>query len=143
MRSPFNQLGGRDRPAFFPTHRLRPQDSQTLSALLPTLRSRLGRRGVRLCGSEQYLGRIEAGTRDISLAIADCAPGESFVFIDERGRVSPCSFTSEDFGLPLKAIGSVDDLLSLPRSFATARERKPAPVCNDCPSTHVFAKFAV
>ena len=49
----------------------------------------------------------------------------------------------EDFGLPLKAIGSVDDLLSLPASFAAAREREPAPVCNDCPSTRVFAKFAV
>jgi len=139
----FNQLGGRDRPAFFSAHRLRRQDSQTLSAILPRLRSRLARRGVRLCGSGQYLRRIDASTHDISLAVNDCAPGESFLFVDERGRVSPCSFTSENFGLPLKAVCSVDGLLSLPGSFATARERKPAPVCNDCPSTHVFAKFAV
>ena len=139
----FNQLGGRDRPGFFSAHRLQPQHVATLSVIVPALRSRLSRRGVRLCANERYLERINATARNIPVAVTDCAPGESFLFIDERGHIAPCSFTPDDFDLSLDGIRSVDDLLSLPKRFAAARVRRPPLVCSDCPSTHVFAKFTV
>jgi MoaA/NifB/PqqE/SkfB family radical SAM enzyme len=139
----FNQLGGRDRPEFFPAHGLRPKDTPALSALVATLRAKLADRGVRLCGSKQYLERIEASAHGRSRAVTDCSPGERFLFIDERGRIAPCSFTPGDFGVPLEAVRTVDDLLHLPTSFAAARVRKPGATCGDCPSNQVFAKFAV
>jgi MoaA/NifB/PqqE/SkfB family radical SAM enzyme len=138
----FNQLGGRDRPEFFPAHRLRPRDVQALRSTLPALRAELLQRSVRLCGSDAYLARIEATAAERELAIADCTPGERFLFIDEAGRVSPCSFTSGTYGLPLDSIVSANDLLALPTRFQAARDAKRATVCDDCPSNHVFTKFA-
>jgi MoaA/NifB/PqqE/SkfB family radical SAM enzyme len=139
----FNQLGGRDRPSFFAAHAMRPQDARTLSLLLPALRAALAARGVRLCGNAQYLERIAASANGRRIAVVDCAPGERFLFIDERGRVAPCSFTTAELGFPLEDIRTLDDLRRLPVRFADARRRLPAPACGDCPSTQVFAKFAV
>jgi MoaA/NifB/PqqE/SkfB family radical SAM enzyme len=138
----FNQLGGRDRPEFFPAHRLRPQDVQALQSMLPALRAELLQRGVRLCGSDAYLTRLEATAAERELAIADCAPGERFLFIDEASRVSPCSFTGDTYGVSLDSILDAKDLLALPSRFRAARDAERATVCGDCPSNHVFAKFA-
>jgi MoaA/NifB/PqqE/SkfB family radical SAM enzyme len=138
----FNQLGGRDRPEFFPLHSLQPQDVQILRALLPALHHTLSQRGVRLCASDTYLDRIEASAELRPLTIADCAPGERFLFIDEAGRISPCSFTSEEYGVPLDNIRHVDDLFSLPSQYRAARATRRAAACDNCPSNHVFAKFA-
>jgi len=139
----FNQLGGRDRPEFYPAHRLRPEDVRQLSALLPELYTRLAHRGVRLCGTAGYIDRIDASANDHMLAVADCQPGETFLFIDEFGWISPCSFTTRDYGRSIAQLLSVDDLLDLPRMFSVARGRMPSAECSDCPSTRVFAKFAV
>jgi MoaA/NifB/PqqE/SkfB family radical SAM enzyme len=122
---------------------MRPQDVTTLSLLLPALRAALAARGVSLCGNAQYLERIAASASGRRIAVADCAPGECFLFIDERGRVAPCSFTTQELGFPLDDIRTLDDLRRLPARFADARRRMPAPACGDCPSTQVFAKFAV
>lgn len=139
----FNQLGGRDRPEFFPAHSLRPQDAQALRALLPALRATLADRGVRLCASEPYLQRIEASAGHVDLPVDNCAPGERFLFVDESGRIAPCSFTNDDYGVAVDSVLDAGDLLDLPSLYRTARANVPAKVCGDCPSTHVFAKFAV
>jgi MoaA/NifB/PqqE/SkfB family radical SAM enzyme len=139
----FNQLGGRDRPEFFPAHSLRPQDVMALRTMLPELRATMATRGVRLCASELYLQRIEASAERRALPVADCAPGERFLFIDETGRVSPCSFTAADYGEPVESIRNAADLIDLPSRYRVARAGARAKVCSDCPSTHVFAKFAV
>ena len=44
----FNQLGGRDRPEFFPAHRLLPDDAAWLTSEIPRLRARLNGLGVQL-----------------------------------------------------------------------------------------------
>lgn len=137
----FNQLGGRDRPEFFADHRLDPVAAQTLVQLVPPLQTLLARRGVRLCASAPYLARIVASAGEVRLPVADCAAGQRFLFIDERNRVAPCSFTVDDYGVALDQIRTVDDLLDLPARFAAARARTAQPVCDDCPSTQVFAKF--
>ncbi len=138
----FNQLGGRDRPEFFPMHRLSESDALSLISMIPSLQKRMALRGVRLCGSTPYLERIEASSRNQKLAITNCDPGKKFLFIDERGRVSPCNFTSSEFGIPISDITNVDDLESLPRVFSKAQIIRNHTACQDCPSTQVSAKFA-
>jgi radical SAM protein with 4Fe4S-binding SPASM domain len=138
----FNQLGGRDRPEYYLEHSLRVADTEALAALLPNLRHTLAQRGVRLCASEPYLERIQASARGEPLAVSDCAAGEQFLFIDERGQIAPCSFTTGEYGVALASVHSVADLRQLPQRFAAARRRQASGSCSDCPSNHVFAKFA-
>lgn len=138
----FNQLGGRDRPEFFPAHRLSLKDVQKLTDIVPILRRELALRNVRLCGSDPYLKRIEASAHNRNIPVTDCKPGEKFLFIDETGQISPCNFTTTEYAVPLANIRTLNDLLHLPVSFADARRKTPATPCNDCPSTHFFEKFA-
>lgn len=139
----FNPLGGRDRPEFFPAHRLRPQDVDALRTLLPALRQRLLLHGTRLAGSAHYLDRIEANVHDRAVAIDDCAPGEQFLFIDELGRIAPCSFTVDDYGLHVDDLRTLDDLQALVPHWHAARAQRTAAACADCRANHVFAKFEV
>lgn len=138
----FNALGGRDRPEFFPEHRLRPEDARMLMRIVPPLARRLAPQGVTLCAGPAYLERIEAGARGRPLPVADCGPGQRFLFIDERNRIAPCHFTNDELGVPLDAIRSAADLAALAPRFAAARRARRPAVCADCPSTQVFAKFA-
>src|SRR5437660_4183880 len=138
----FNQLGGRDRPDFFPTHRLSPEHAEWLRNEIPRLRARLAGLGVRLRGRDAYLFRIQASSRDDTVPVANCRPGEQFLFINEDGIASPCNFTTQDYGVSISELDSVKTLLALPGRFAQARrERRSAP-CEDCHSTQVFEKFA-
>lgn len=138
----FNQLGGRDRPEFFPAQRLRAEDARVLAALVPILAERLAMRGVRLCASPAYLERIEASAAERALPVPDCGPGERFLFIDERYRIAPCHFTAGELGVPLSELRSAQDIAALAPRFARARVARLPRVCGDCPSTQVFAKFA-
>ncbi|HEX8906817.1 MAG TPA: radical SAM protein, partial [Longimicrobiaceae bacterium] len=138
----FNQLGGNDRPDFFPAHRLRPEDGDWLAINLPRIRAEMAERGVTLAGGDGYLRRIRASTRGERIAVADCGPGEQFLFVDERGMCAPCSFTAGAYGIPLAEIGSAEALLRLRARFAEARRLRRAAPCDDCHSTHVFEKFA-
>jgi MoaA/NifB/PqqE/SkfB family radical SAM enzyme len=138
----FNQLGGAERPEFHAQQRLTAEDAAWLAERVPRLRGELAARGLRLLGGSRYLARIRATARAEALPIADCAPGEAFVFIDEEGMVSPCSFTSSDYGIRLSEIKSEREIESLPQRYRTARARRRASACGDCHSTQTFAKFA-
>jgi len=138
----FNQLGGRDRPEFFPTHRLRPDQTAWLQNLVPHLRDRLAGLGVRLAGTAAYLHRIQASSRDEAIPVADCRPGEQFLFVNEVGSAAPCSFTSSDYGISLAELDCVQALLELPSRFARARRERRLSPCEDCHSTQVFEKFS-
>lgn len=137
----FNALGGRDRPEFFPGNRLLPDQIARFAAGIPLLRRRLGDCGVRLLGSADYLDRLVASASNEARAIRDCHPGETFLFVDERGRASPCSFTSDEYGVGIDRLCQMNDLSSLPELFHTARKNSPSLACEDCLSTHVFTKF--
>jgi MoaA/NifB/PqqE/SkfB family radical SAM enzyme len=139
----FNQLGGRDRPEFFPAHRLLPEQAEWLARKVPALRTRLGRLGVRLKGGEGYLDRILASSRDARVPVADCHPGQRFVFINEDGMAAPCDFTTESYGVPLAELDCVEALRGLPVRLAQRRRERTAAACRDCHSTQVFEKFAV
>ncbi|HEY5758719.1 MAG TPA: radical SAM protein [Steroidobacter sp.] len=133
----FNQLGGNDRPEFYREHRLRPTDVDALAGVLPRLRDRLWAHGIRLSGGSQYLHRFRASASGERLRIDSCNPGKKFLFVDERGRVAPCSFTLTDNGVPVDELRSVDDLMALQSHYEQRRSRW----CDDCPSTQVFEKF--
>jgi MoaA/NifB/PqqE/SkfB family radical SAM enzyme len=138
----FNQLGGNDRPEFWAEHRLRPSDVRRLEELMPQLRENLAQFGVVLRGSERYVERIRASSTGRRLPVYDCGPGERFLFVSDRGLVSPCSFTDNSLGVSITDLVSADDVTSLPARFASERGRRaPLAVCGDCPSTQVFAKF--
>jgi MoaA/NifB/PqqE/SkfB family radical SAM enzyme len=137
----FNQLGGNDRPEFYPAHRLLPEQVETLAGQLPGLRKHLMNIGIRLRGGDAYARRIRATSRGESLPIQDCHPGERFLFINESGCVAPCSFTALPFGIPAEKITSVSDLRHLPLEFARSRHQRPSALCEDCHSTQVFEKF--
>jgi MoaA/NifB/PqqE/SkfB family radical SAM enzyme len=139
----FNQLGGRDRPDFFPTHRLLPGHAAWLASEIPVLRVRLAELGVRLHGSENYLFRIQASSRDESVPVANCHPGEQFLFINENGIASPCNFTTQDYGIPINELNDAEALCDVPRRFAQARRGRRSTHCEDCHSTQVFEKFTV
>ena len=137
----FNQLGGNDRPEFFPSHRLLPAQIDTLAAELPALRLRLARDGARLCGGSRYVERIRSTAAGRRLPVQDCDPGAAFLFVTEDGRAAPCSFSVDGYGIPIDGVTSLPQFLELRARFAAARRDARLPVCDDCPSTHVFAKF--
>lgn len=136
-----NQLGGRDRPEFFPTQRLRPEDVLELSAGWDALRAELAAEGVTLRGSAAYLDRMLASARGDALPVEDCAPGERFLFVDVDGVASPCSFTREEYGIPIARIESVAALLAAPDQWRRARTVAPSASCRDCHSTQQCGKY--
>lgn len=136
----FNQLGGRDRPEFWPTHRLRAEDVALLRAALPALRRELAGR-LTIVGGEAYLRRIEETTRGVELPVAACQVARSFLFIDEDGRIAPCSFAPEHFGRHVDEIDGPQAFDAMIEWFSAEQQTRPARDCADCPSTQQFAKW--
>jgi len=137
----FNQLGGRDRPDFFPQHSLGVDDVTTLRHRLPEQVQRMSERGVRLCASDAYLDRFAATASGRAVPVTDCESLRPTLFIDEHGRIAPCSFTLDTYGIPTRDVLTVDDVSHLRERLAAGRRARAASVCADCPSTQVFAKF--
>ncbi len=136
----FNALGGRDRPEFHVDEALLPRQLEALAAEMPRLREDLAMQDCRLIGGQSYLARLLRAAHGTPSPIAECEPGTRFLFVDEHGRVAPCAFTGDEYGIPLSAIGALSEL---PARFREARRARCAPACADCPSTQVFGKFAV
>jgi MoaA/NifB/PqqE/SkfB family radical SAM enzyme len=137
----FNQLGGRDRPEFYPTHRLRISDVDALAAQLPGIRGQLKDFGTSLIGGSNYLKRIYASAEDRPNPVNDCDPCADFLFIDEKGMISPCSFTSRDYGVDVRTITTSSELAALSGRFRLMQRMNRSVQCNDCLSTQVCDKF--
>lgn len=137
----FNQLGGIDRPKFYPDHRLLPEQANWLANELPIIQHRALKNGLKIYGNHQYLERIIATSHDMAIPIDDCNPGRKFLFINEEDMVSPCNFTTEGYGIPLSEINSVDSLLKLHERFRYKQQNERALPCRDCHSTQIFEKF--
>ena len=138
----FNALGGRDRPEFYLENALTAQDIDTFAQALPTLRATLAAKNIRLLGDENYLKRLKQIANRWAMPVPDCQPGQHFLFIDERGRVAPCHFTSDEYGVPLDELQSLNDLDKVLKRFALNQAQRPASACADCLSTQVFGKFS-
>jgi MoaA/NifB/PqqE/SkfB family radical SAM enzyme len=137
----FNQLGGRDRPEFFPDNRLTPDDVEALRAVLAPLRRELAAHSVRLLGGSAYLDRIRDSALDVALPVADCRVAEQFLFIDEFGRIAPCSFAIGHFGIGIADLRETADIDSLGARLNAHQRRAPSDECSNCRSTQQFSKF--
>jgi MoaA/NifB/PqqE/SkfB family radical SAM enzyme len=136
----FNQLGGRDRPEFFPAHRLRREDIAHFAKQLPALRKFMP--DVQILGGDAYVDRIVSSTADEMLPISGCRVAEDFLFIDEAGQVAPCAFVGNHFGVATGDLRSTGDLEDLTRRICTRQRAEPAAACHNCMSTQQFSKFA-
>jgi sulfatase maturation enzyme AslB (radical SAM superfamily) len=137
----FNQLGGIDRPEFYPDNRLLPEQAIWLAQELPTLQRNALAKGLKVFGTKQYVERISGASQNIAISIADCSPGTQFLFINEANQVSPCNFTSESYGIPLTQIEDIHSLINLAERFRYKQVHERAAQCNNCMSTQVFEKF--
>jgi radical SAM protein with 4Fe4S-binding SPASM domain len=137
-----NQLGGIDRPEFHPANRLLPAQVAQFTQSWPAMREELAFLGVKLAGSEGYLRRFAATAAGVKLPVEDCEPGGHYLFVTEDGIASPCSFTAVEYGLDLRNVTSLADLLALPQRFREMRGRARASACADCHSTQVCEKFS-
>lgn len=134
----YNLLGGRDRPEFHAREGVPAAALDHWLAQLAPLRRQLQRSGTQLIGNRDYESRLAAASRQQPWPIPDCAPGEHFLFVDEYGRIAPCAFTGDEFGVALDAIDHLDQLVG---RFRRSRRVACAAACADCPSTQVFGKF--
>jgi MoaA/NifB/PqqE/SkfB family radical SAM enzyme len=137
----FNQLGGNERPEFYPANRLLPEQIGRFADELPRIRRRMADRGLIIRGGRRYLDRIAATSRDNKIAVDDCHPGRRFLFIDPLGRISPCSFTSDCYGVPISQVNSAEAFLELPDRLRAMQLARRVAACDDCHATHVFDKF--
>jgi MoaA/NifB/PqqE/SkfB family radical SAM enzyme len=137
----FNQLGGNDRPEFHPDHRLLPDQVDAFAAALPALRHRFAARGLVIRGGDAYLARLRASAHGVAIPIDDCGPGRTFWFLDERGRLAPCSFTPDGYGIPIVSLRDEVDLDALPARWDELGSTQRLRACLDCHSTQVFDKF--
>ncbi len=138
----FNALGGRDRPEFYEKNALTAHDLDALAHTLPALRATLAAKNIKLLGDENYLNRLKQIANRWAMPVRDCQPGQRFLFIDERGQMAPCHFTSDDYGLALDQIQCPSDLDDVLTRFAAQQAQRPAAACADCMSTQVFGKFS-
>jgi AdoMet-dependent heme synthase len=138
----FNQLGGNDRPEFHRDHALTVDQAIWLARMLPAWRAELAAIGQELRGGAAYTTRILASTRGERIAVDDCGPGTRTLFIDEAGRVSPCSFTGARYGLSIDELEEPGALAGLASRWREARASGRDPACDDCHQTNVFEKFA-
>lgn len=139
----FNALGGVDRPEFFAAERLLPKHLEELRRRLPGLRAKLAARGVVLRGGDAYLRRLLSAAERRALPVLDCNAGERFLFVDHLGRVSPCSFTAAEYGVPIEALSGAEALSYLSGRFKSAQRHARSTQCDDCRSTQVFSKWAL
>ncbi len=137
----FNALGGNERPEFFAANHLLPQQVQRFAAELPSLQERMAGRGLRIRGGARYLDRIEALALGRQVSVDDCHPAREFLFVDAQGRISPCSFSTREYGIPLGEVRSAAEFLELPHRFRQLRSRFRLAACHDCRATHLFDKF--
>jgi len=139
----FNQLGGNDRPEFYPDNRLLEEQVHQFIGMFPKLRRDLRERGLELSGSDSYLHRIACTARDHKIAIENCWPATNFLFVDEAGRVSPCSFTSDCLGISIDQITNTASIEKLASTWQQQRSSHRPMVCEDCHATHVHSKFSL
>lgn len=138
----FNQLGGRDRPEFYPKNRLTLEQAQQLPAMVAAAAASLSGAGIHLSYSTAYFHRILASASNEALPIRDCRPGQHYLFVNAQGRVAPCAFTTEEYGVELASLKVTSDIANISSMFAVRQREQQAPACRDCPCTNVHGKFS-
>lgn len=138
----FNQLGGRDRPEFHPENRLSAEQVKDLPKIVSAIQAKISHTEAKLIFSEGYFRRISASATGEKLPILDCGPGSYYMFVNAHGKISPCSFTIDEYGMDISSIQTVAAFEELPSVFHQKKTLKQAYHCHDCPNTNVHGKFS-
>jgi MoaA/NifB/PqqE/SkfB family radical SAM enzyme len=137
----FNQLGGYDRPEFYPNNRLEKQQVEAFYFNFENIKATFLELGLIIHGGENYEKRIKATTEDKKIEISECNPGSWFWFINENGYISPCSYTTYEYMYDLKNIQNINDVEKVEEEFRKERNTKLSKWCSDCHCTQVYNKF--
>lgn len=138
----FNQLGGRDRPEFYQDNRLSIEQATSIPNVTNDIQNAISNTDTKLILSESYLHRILASASGKKLPILDCKPGSYYMFVNAHGKISPCSFTTDEYGLDISSIQTTNAFEELHSVFHQKKTLKQASWCHDCPSTNVHGKFS-
>lgn len=138
----FNQLGGYDRPEFFPANRLQTSQVHAFTQSLDGWKASFAKKGLIIRGSSDYLHRFDCSSRDRKIPVEDCAPGAWFWFINEKGGISPCSYTSYEYAVDIDSIGQPDRIDRIESDFRSMRAERRSRFCEDCHCTQQYAKFS-
>jgi MoaA/NifB/PqqE/SkfB family radical SAM enzyme len=138
----FNQLGGFDRPDFYPENRLRAEQVKDFIAAFPRVQKRFKESGLVIHGSGEYLRRILLSSENEKMPVYECNPGNWFFFINEKGYISPCSYTSHEYRVHINDIVSARDIDTVEEMFKKYRLTARSRWCDDCHCTQVNDKFA-
>lgn len=137
----FNQLGGFDRPEFYPENRFEKQQVDEFYTNFEKIKTKFLKSGLIIHGGESYEKRIKASTENQKIEISECHPGSWFWFINENGYISPCSYTTYEYMYDLKNIQNAADVENVEKAFRKDRETKLSKWCSDCHCTQVYNKF--
>ena len=138
----FNQLGGRDRPEFYPENRLSVEQVIRLPKFANQIQETISNTEAKLIFSTNYYRRISATVNGDKLPIRDCKPGSYYMFVNANGRISPCSFTTDEYGMDISSVQSLTDFERLPLVFRQKKSNQQTNYCYDCPCTNVHGKFS-
>lgn len=137
----FNQLGGNDRPEFYPENRLQSEQVNKFIETFPVVREQFYKEGLKIHGSSNYLHRILMSSLDRKIPMVDCNPASQFWFINENGFISPCSYTSYEYKLHINSIKTIQDINRVEDSFRKQILTSRSKWCNDCHCTQLYQKF--
>lgn len=137
----YNQLGGYDRPEFYPDNRLLTEQVHKFFKELPKIKEKFLKKGLKIYGGENYENRIKYSTENKSIAIDECNPGSWFWFINENGFISPCSYTTYEYMENINNIKEIDDIDKIEESFRKMRKNGKSKWCSDCHCTQMYDKF--
>ncbi len=137
----FNQLGGFDRPEFYPENRLMEEQVEKFFIDFPKIKEKFLKTGLKIYGGENYENRIKASTGNKKISVEECNPGSWFWFINENGYISPCSYTTYEYMLNINSIKNADEIDKVEEYFKEQREKKRSKWCDDCHCTQIYDKF--
>lgn len=137
----FNQLGGYDRPEFYPANRLLPDQVLHFAEALPGLRTAFQKKGLLIHGSDAYLHRFKCSSIDQKIPVQDCSPGSWFWFINENGLISPCSYTTYEYAVNIATLSDTPAIDAVEQRFRHMRTQARSKFCDDCHCTQLYDKF--
>jgi len=137
----FNQLGGFDRPEFYEANRLLPFQVKKFLETLPILKDKFLKLGLTIHGGSHYLERIIASTENQKISIDECNPSNWFWFINEKGFISPCSYTSYEYKYHINKIKNIETIDEIQNYFKTLRITNRSHWCDNCHCTQIYDKF--
>ncbi|MBI5848497.1 MAG: radical SAM protein [Nitrospirae bacterium] len=137
----FNQLISDKKSELYASLGLRPEHLDSLAKIHQLGRPLFEELNVKLLGSDLYFARIQKYISDEPVSIANCYPGSRILFIDQFGRIGPCSFITAQTGIQTSDVHSINDFSLLPDRLRQSILTNHPSQCDNCLDPNVFGKF--